>query len=210
MTRPDYVPEAAWRWLRGEVVDLARFPGAERAAAGLVSPDMAPTWRVWSGQIDADQGWHLLCDFLALLPWTYCPGDIRRAAELREGLLELADRLLQAWTLAEDMTRRARDIGARLPFDDRLVDRLRRSWEICDRGEIAPAGMHLAHLDAGKASAQSFVAHFDGRWAMATKLPELARVQMSHEDVARIGAATGLAYCTASAVAKARERNAAP
>ena len=80
MSRPDYVPAPAWAWLCGEVVDLADYPGAQAAVRGLVGPDMEPSWRAWEKQINTELGWHLLCDFLALLPWTYQPKDIAKAA----------------------------------------------------------------------------------------------------------------------------------
>ena len=210
MKQPQFIPAPAWRWLSGEVVDLSHFPGAQAVAAGLAGPDMAPSWRAWQKQINTELGWHLLCDFLVLLPWTYQPEDIAEAGRLRAAWAQVADDLQAVAMRAAELYRVALAMGLEPPLSDQDLGALDALAATVGEGDAQPVRADCDYLNAARASAQTFVQHFDSRWALCKTDHELWRVEMSHEDVARIGAATGLAYCTADAVRYARARKPTP
>lgn len=207
MIRPDYVPDPAWRWLQGEVVDISMFQGAEAAVPGLVGPDMEPSWRAWAAQIDTELGWRLLCDFLALLPWTYQPENIAKAGRLREEWDQFTVDLEWLALRATDIHRRGLEIGLEFPLSEHDLKELGRLAEAVHYSDAKPVIAPVDYLLAGRPSTQAFVHHFDAAWVRRKHCRALRRVQMSHEDVARIGAATRVVYCTADAVRKARQRN---
>lgn len=210
MSRPDYVPPVAWRWLNGEVVDLADYAGVHAAAGGLVAPEMAPSWRAWAKQVDTDLGWHLLCGFLALLPATYRPENVDKAERLRAEWADLDCDMQWLAQRAADINRRALELGFVDPLPAAALAALDQLAEQIHDAALRPVRAEVDYLDAERASAQTFVQHFDALWANRKHVRELWRVQMSHEDVARIGAATGLAQCTADAVRHARARKPTP